>query len=231
MPTALITGTNRGLGLEFVRQWAAAGWTLHACCRDPAKATELSRLAAGAGGRVTVHRLDVADHGAIEALSRQLSGAALDLLLCNAGVYLDRGAAFGSVDYQAWAEALRVNVMGPMKLAEAFVEQVARGQRKLIVNVTSLMGSIADNGRGGSYVYRSSKAALNMVTKSLSIDLAPRGITACVIHPGWVRTDMGGPDGLLSIEESVTSMRQVIERAHQGGNGKFFDYDGEELPW
>jgi NAD(P)-dependent dehydrogenase (short-subunit alcohol dehydrogenase family) len=172
----------------------------------------------------------VEDHAQIEGLARALGGEAIDVLLCNAGVYGDR-EGFGAVDYEAWARTLRVNVMAPMKLAEAFVEQVARSQRKLIVNVTSLMGSIADNGSGGSYAYRSSKAALNAVTKSLSIDLASRGISACVIHPGWVRTDMGGPGAPLGAEESVGSMRRVIERAHEGGSGKFFDYDGEELPW
>lgn len=230
MPTVLITGANRGLGLELTRQYAADGWRVHACCRDPGRAAELTRLAADSQGQVTVHRLDVADRAQVAALSRELSGAAIDVLLNNAGVYGDR-KGFGAVDDEVWGRTLRVNAMAPLHMAEAFVEQVARSQRKLIVNVTSLMGSIADNGSGGSYVYRSSKAALNAVTKSLSIDLAPRGISACVIHPGWVKTDMGGQNAPLEAPESVSSMRRVIERAHQGGSGKFFDYDGEELPW
>lgn len=230
MPTLLITGANRGLGLEFVRQYAADGWRIHACCREPGQAAELNRLAAGSGGKVTVHALDVTNHAQIDALARALGQESIDLLLSNAGVYVDR-KGLGALDYEGWARTFRINTMAPIKLAEAFTEQVARSERKLIVNVTSLMGSIGDNGSGGSYVYRSSKAALNAATRSLSIDLAPRGISACVIHPGWVKTDMGGSNAPLEAPESVRSMRSVIERAHQGGSGKFFDYDGEILPW
>lgn len=230
MPTVLITGANRGLGLELARQYAADGWKVHAACRDPRSATGLDALARASGGKVLVHALDLRDPAQVQELGRKLAGESIDVLLNNAGIYPDRGG-FGKVDYAAWEEAFRVNVMAPMRLIEALVEPVARSEKRLIVNMSSLMGSIGDNARGGSYVYRSSKAALNIVTKSLSIDLAPRGITAVVLHPGWVKTDMGGPEAPIEAEESVRGMRQVIARLEPGATGKFFDYEGDELPW
>jgi len=125
----------------------------------------------------------------------------------------------------------RVNTMAPLRMAERFVAQVARSERRLIANVSSRMGSIGDNSRGGSYIYRSSKAALNMVVKSLSADLAGRGIAVVAFHPGWVQTDMGGPEAAITAAESVAGMRAVIERLGPADNGKFFDYDGSEIPW
>lgn len=230
MPTALITGANRGLGLEFVRQYAQDGWRVHACCRDPRAATELAALAGGSKGAVQVHALDVADFAQIERLARALDGEALDLLLNNAGIY-PRDSDLGQLDYAAWERAFRVNAMAPLRMAEAFVEHVARSQRRLIASVTSLMGSIGDNGSGGSYAYRSSKAALNMANKSLSIDLRDRGVTAIVLHPGWVKTDMGGASAPIEAPESVRGMRAVIGRVGLADSGKFFDYEGDELPW
>lgn len=230
MPTALITGASRGLGLEFVRQYADAGWRVHACCRNPEAAAALGALAGASKGAVQVHALDVADFAQIERLGAALGGEAIDLLLNNAGVYA-RDADLGRLEYGAWERSFRVNTMAPVRMAEAFVEHVARSQRRLIVSITSLMGSIGDNGSGGSYAYRSSKAALNMANKSLSIDLRDRGITAVVLHPGWVKTDMGGPGAPIEALESVTGMRKVIERLTPDDSGKFFDYEGEELPW
>jgi NAD(P)-dependent dehydrogenase (short-subunit alcohol dehydrogenase family) len=231
MPTLLITGANRGLGLEFVTQYAREGWRVIACCRDPGKARELQALATKKkSSAVTVHALDVSDFGAVDALSRSMPDESIDLLLNNAGVYGSR-EKLGKVEYEVWARTLRVNTMGPLKMVEAFVEQVARSQKKQVVNVSSLMGSIADNGSGGSYAYRSSKAALNMVTMSLSHDLQPRGIGAFVIHPGWVATDMGGPEAPTKTPDSVAGMRAVIAKATLADSGKFFDWEGNVLPW
>lgn len=230
MPTALITGANRGLGLEFVRQFVQDGWRVHACCRDPKAAAALNELARGSSGAVQVHALDVADFAQIERLAGALGGEAIDLLLNNAGVY-PRESDLGALDYAAWERALRTNALAPIRMAEAFVEHVARSQRRLIVSITSLMGSIGDNGSGGSYAYRSSKAALNMGNKSLSIDLRDRGITAVVLHPGWVKTDMGGAGAPIEAPESVRGMRTVISRLSLEDSGKFFDYEGDELPW
>lgn len=230
MPTLLLTGANRGIGLGLARSYAADGWRVIATCRDPAAAHELGDLAAASQGRVTVHALDVTDGAAVTALARQLKGDALDLLLNNAGVG-ESGYAFGKTDYTVWAHTLDTNAMGPQRMAEAFVDHVARSAKRTMVGITSLMGSMADNGSGGYVAYRSSKAALNMVIVTLSVDLAPRGITAIAIHPGWVKTDMGGPGGKLTVAQSVANMRKVIDRAALAESGKFFNHSGEELPW
>jgi NAD(P)-dependent dehydrogenase (short-subunit alcohol dehydrogenase family) len=226
MPTVLITGANRGIGLEFARSFAADGWTVHACCRQPDKAPGLKALA----GEVAVHRLDVTDGLQVAGLARELADQPIDLLLNNAGIYGPR-TGFGETDYDAWAPVFRVNTMAPLRMAERFVAQVARSERRLIVNISSRMGSIGDNAGGGGYIYRSSKAALNMVVKSLSVDLAGRGIAVVAFHPGWVRTDMGGHEAAIAAAESVAGMRAVIERLGPADNGKFFNYDGAEIPW
>ncbi len=230
MPTLLLTGANRGIGLGLARAYAGDGWRVIATCRDPAAARELSDLAAASAGRVTVHALDVTDGAAVTALARQRKGEAIDVLLNNAGVG-ESGYAFGKTDYTAWAHTLDANAMGPQRMAEAFADSVARSAKRTIVGITSLMGSMADNGSGGYVAYRSSKAALNMVIVTLAVDLAPRGITAIAIHPGWVKTDMGGPGAKLSVAQSVANMRKIIDRATLAESGKFFNHSGEELPW
>jgi len=232
MRTALITGTNRGIGLEFARQYAMDGWRVFACCRNPATADALNRLAMQYPDRVSIHPLDVANHQQIEQLSQALSSQSIDLLINNAGVYPpDHGDAFGKTDYAAWAYAFEVNTMAPLKMAEAFIQQISKSHLKTIITITSKMGSIADNRGGGSYIYRSSKSAVNIVIKSLSIDLKPSQITAVLLHPGWVRTDMGGPNGLISTEQSVTGMRRVISQLRFEDSGKFYAFDGQIVPW
>ena len=232
MNTVLITGANRGIGLEFVRQYAADGWRVFACCRNPEAAQALNDVAARHVDQVTVHPLDVVNHKHIEQLSQILADEAIDVLLNNAGVYPpQQGDAFGKTDYDAWAYAFEVNAMAPLKMAEAFIRQVARSRRKMIITLTSKMGSLADNRGGGSYIYRSSKSAVNNVMKSLSIDLNPQQIIAVLLHPGWVRTDMGGPNGLISPEQSVTGMRQVIDKLRLQDSGQFYAYDGQIVPW
>lgn len=232
MKTLLVTGANRGIGLEFVRQYALDGWRVHACCRDPVCADALNRLATQYPGLVTVHALDVIDHRQIENLAQSLNGETIDLLINNAGVYPSgRGDAFGETDYADWRYAFEVNTMAPLKMAETFIRQIARSQHKTIVTITSKMGSIADNRGGGSYVYRSSKAGVNIVMKSLSIDLSSERITAVLLHPGWVKTDMGGPDALITAEQSVTGMRRVIGNLKFEDSGKFYAFDGQIVPW
>jgi NAD(P)-dependent dehydrogenase (short-subunit alcohol dehydrogenase family) len=231
MATVLITGANRGLGLEFCRQYAEAGWNVLACCRDPENAAELRTLSAQRPS-VSVHRLDVSRFDQIDALSRELADQAIDVLLNNAGIYGDsEQAAFGALDYEAWARVFRINAMAPVKMAEAFLPQIGRGSRKLIVAVTSLMGSIADNTGGGSILYRSGKAALNAAMKSLSIDLRPQGIGVLLLHPGWVKTDMGGSNAPTSPKDSIAGMRRVIEAYTPDDSGRFLDFRGTELPW
>ena len=231
MPSVLVTGANRGLGLEFVRQYAAGGWRVFACCRKPAAAAALQEIATDAPRNVTVHQLEVTDHPRIEALATEFRAETLDLLLNNAGVYEPKHMVIGQIDYQSWANVFAVNTMAPLKMVECFVEQVAHSDKKLIVSISSQMGSIAENTDGGHYLYRSTKAALNMVVKSVAIDLQPRGITAVVLHPGWVQTDMGGPTATLKIPDSVRGMVQVIDGLTMGDSGQFISYDGSRIPW
>ncbi len=233
MQTVLVTGANRGLGLEFCRQYAAAGWRVIAACRHPDAATELALLAQKYS-HMQIETLDVSDFGQIDELSARLSGESIDVLLNNAGVYCDKpDHGFGQLDYQTWAESFTVNTMAPVKMAEAFLPHLERGETKLIATVSSLMGSMTDNTSGGSLLYRSSKAGLNAVMKSLSIDLLPRSIGVLLLHPGWVRTDMGGKDGLIGVEESVTGMRRRIEEFTLAQSGNFVTYDDGQslLPW
>lgn len=226
MPSVFITGANRGLGLEFARQYAADGWQVVATCRHPERAEALAAL------RVEMHRLDVADGGAAAGLAQgALRNRRFDVLLNNAGVYGDGPQAFGSLDPVEWERVLRVNVIAPLKVAEAFLPHVLAGQRKLMAFVSSRMGSIGDNSGGGAYLYRSSKAALNAAVKSLSIDLAPQGITAVLLHPGWVLTDMGGPAATMLPAASIAGMRQVIEGTRPADSGSFHDYTGAVMPW
>jgi len=231
MPTVLITGANRGLGLEFCRQYAQAGWVVLAACRDPFGAAALQTLAASHRD-LSIHRLDVADFDHVDRLAVELKDQPIDVLLSNAGVYGDdERHGFGALGYGRWVDTLRVNTLAPVKLAEAFLPHLERGRRKLIVAITSLMGSLADNRGGGSILYRSSKAGLNAAMKSLSIDLQPRGIGVLLLHPGWVRTDMGGADAPIAPTESIAGMIRVIDGFRPEDSGRFLNYRGEELPW
>lgn len=224
MPSIFITGASRGLGLEFARQYAAAGWSVTAACRDPSKASDLAGL-----GVETV-ALDLADSESIRSAAESLRGRSFDVLLSNAGVY-GEGQQFGRLSEAEWERVMLVNAIAPLKLTEAFLPHLLAGQKKLVVFLTSKMGSIADNSSGGAYIYRSSKAALNAAVKSLSIDLAPRGVTTLLLHPGWVQTDMGGPNALVAPGDSIAGMRRQIDAVEPGQPLKFLDYTGASLPW
>lgn len=232
MPSLLITGSNRGLGLEWARQYAQAEWRVYATCRHPDQAGELRRLAA-IHGNLSVHRLDVSRPDQILALARELDQAAIDVLLNNAGVYLEKfeDTPGMPLDYGHWQQTLDVNTLGAMRVSEAFTEQLARSERRLIVTITSHMGSIAEITLPRSYYYRSSKAALNAAMKGLSLELKPRGIGILLLHPGWAQTRMGGPGARISPEESVRGMRRLVENFRLRDSGRFFRYDGSEIPW
>lgn len=173
--------------------------------------------------------LDVRDDAAIEALAAALADEPIDVLINNAGVMGPRSGL--PLDHAAWHDVLAVNVMAPLRIAGAFLASVAKSERRIIVNVTSKMGSIGDNQGGGAYIYRSSKAALNAVSVSLARDVAEHRVTVLLLHPGWVRTDMGGPKGLIDVATSVAGMKALIDRAGPGDSGRFFAYDGAEIPW
>ena len=229
--TVLVTGANRGIGLEFVKQYAARGAKVYACCRRPESAPELSALAAASAGHVQIQPLDTTNPAHIANLRAVLGAEPLDILINNAGVYGPDDCAFGNTDVEAWLETFRVNSIAPVKLAEALVDHVARSRRRLIANLSSKMGRIDDNGSGGSYIYRTSKVALNMAVKSMAIDLAPRGITVLSLHPGWVLTEMGGPNAEIDTATSVRGMMKVLDEAKLADSGNFFEYDGARIPW
>lgn len=237
MPTVLITGANRGLGLELARQYAADGWRVLACSRHP-DAEALVALAREPSA-VSSHALEVTDAASVAALAGALRGTPVDVLLNVAGVMHRRVEAadgkplppLGALDYGDWSRVLTVNVLGQARVAEALLENVAASDQKKIVTLSSELGSVGGNKTGGLYAYRSSKAAVNAVMKSMAIDLAPRGIIAVPMHPGWVRTDMGGPKAPLSAEQSAAGMRRVIAGLTIADSGRFLQWDGGELPW
>ena len=228
--TILITGSNRGIGLELVHQYAAQGWQALACCRRPDQATTLNRLGEQFPN-IAIYTLDVAQQDQVQKLATQLHDCRIDILFNNAGVYGPDDAVFGNTDEARWLECLHTNVIAPMQMMEAFLTHVAASKHKLIAAMSSKMGSMADNGSGGSYIYRSSKAALNAVVKSMSIDLGDDGIKCVALHPGWVKTDMGGPNAEISTRESVTSLFNILLSLSAEDSGRFIDIDGTDIPW
>jgi NAD(P)-dependent dehydrogenase (short-subunit alcohol dehydrogenase family) len=222
--TVLITGANRGLGLEFARQYAKAGWTVIGTARNPDTAAELNQLAA------KVMQLDVTDPASVDRLAQELSGTAIDLLINNAGIQ-PLMWTLAELDFDAYEQALAVNTMGPVRVTHALLPQLRSGKLRRIVNITTNLSSIADNKDGGFYGYRESKTALNMFTRSLAAELGPEGFICIVLHPGWVQTDLGGPQAPLQVDESVRGMRDVIDRLAPADNGTFRTYSGEQMAW
>ncbi len=229
MPSIMITSANRGLGLEFVRQYAVDGWRIFAACRNPDAADDLHKLARTHS--VTVFPMDVADRSSVRHAAAGLNDESIDVLVNSAGIIGRPGQRTGNIDYESWQQVLDVNTMGPLRVTEAFVEHVARSERKVVVTITSGLGSLTDNTSGGSIPYRSSKAAVNMAMRSAAIDLAPRGIACVLVNPGWVKTDMGGPGAPLKPSESVAALKSLIATFGLAHSGKFFHYDGREYPW
>jgi NAD(P)-dependent dehydrogenase (short-subunit alcohol dehydrogenase family) len=225
MPTVFITGANRGIGLEFARQYAAEGWRVLATARDPQGASELNDIA----GDVTIRPLDLdADFFEID-WNGVLGNEPIDVFISNAGVMGPQ--RIDTIDDAAeWVNMLAVNSVAPVVLAKAALPLVTAARGKLIA-ITSKMGSIADNCSGGYIAYRSSKAALNAAWRSLAIDVKGDGVTAAVLHPGWVRTRMGGAQAPLTPEASVAGMRRVISGLTAERTGSFFNYDGAVIPW
>lgn len=226
MPTVVITGANRGIGLEFARQYAADGWTVIATCRDPAQPGGL----AGVTG-VEVLGLSVDDPVAIQTFAAALKGRTIDLLINNAGIMgpdLPAQSRDG-IDVDGWLLALKVNALAPILLAQALKPGLAAGAK--VATVSSQLGSVAENESGGMYAYRASKAAINMGNRSLAADWRDDGITCIVLHPGWVQTDMGGPKAPVTPPDSVAGMRRVISSATPADSGAFFAYDGRRIPW
>ena len=228
-PSVVITGANRGIGLELVSQYLADDWQVYACCRRPELATQLAGLALDS--TLSIHQLDVANPESVKKLSLALLEQPIDLLINNAGIYGGERQSFGDIDYDQWKQVLDVNTLGPYRVSTALANQVGNSARRLMVNVSSAMGSIERYTTGGHYIYRSSKAALNMVTVNLAHDLRSRGITVLSVHPGWVRTDMGGSSADISTQTSAAGLRQLISNSTIDDSGRFFSWDGSALPW
>ncbi|WP_028351605.1 SDR family oxidoreductase [Bradyrhizobium murdochi] len=222
MQTVLVTGANRGLGLEFVRQYREAGWLVIATSR---------RLDEGVRARdcgAELLQLDVRDEEAIRALAHSLEGRKIDLLINNAG-YHPGAQQLGKLDYENWQSAFHINVIAPLQLAEALLSIIPPDGK--IVNIGSRQGSMACNREGGKYLYRATKAAVHSITRSLAIDLVERGIVVAALHPGWVKTDMGTNNADIEVEESVSGMRKVIADLGPHNTGHLINYDGEVIPW
>jgi NAD(P)-dependent dehydrogenase (short-subunit alcohol dehydrogenase family) len=226
MPTVFITGANRGIGLALTKEYLQQGWRVHATVRS---ANVLTRLK-GLKGDLQTHLVDTTDLGAMQKLAQSLKGEAIDVLMANAGVM---GPTHGilQLDIKGWMETFQINAIGSGITAHCFIHHVAGSPQKKMIAITSLMGSIEDN-RAGAYIpYRTSKSALNMTWKSLSVDLKSKGIIAAVLHPGWVQTDMGGPGADIDAETSARGIIRVIDDLKASDSGKFFNYLGKTIPW
>ena len=230
MATVLITGTNRGLGLEFVKHFLQQGDKVIASCRDSSQTPELQALV-DTNASLSLMNLDVSDEQSMASFASTLGDMAIDIFVNNAGVYGPRDANFGKVKSVDWETVMKVNAIAPLLLTQKIISNLRLGKARKLVYVTSKMGSIEDNRGGGSYIYRSSKTALNSVVRSLSVDLREEDFSVAVLHPGWVRTDMGGPNGLIDVTASVSGMMSVIEGLSPNDSGQFFNYDGSIIPW
>jgi NAD(P)-dependent dehydrogenase (short-subunit alcohol dehydrogenase family) len=228
-----ITGASRGLGLEFVRQLLVRGDTIEAGVRAPAEARQLQGLAVESGGRLRIHALDVSDARSVESFAAAVGeGPPLDVLIHNAGITGKRSLPLAELDYEDVVGTFATNTVGPLRLTAALLPALRRGSTRRIIHLSSALASIAGNDMGGAYGYRLSKVALNMAMRNLHMDLRGEGFIAIALSPGWVQTDMGGPQAPLRPEESVRGMlHNVIDRLTAEHGGRFFGHDGAELPW
>lgn len=225
MTTYLITGANRGIGLEMTRKALEHGHRVIATCRNPVAADELSSL----DGSLDVYALDVMDESATLLLAEELKTLSLDVLVNNAGV-MAQTQSVGDMNYDEWMLSFAINTIAPWRISVAFASHLDTSSAPRLVTLTSQMGSLE---RAGSdrVAYRSSKAAANMAMRTLAKEWQARGITVCMLHPGWVRTDMGGRDAAVGTVESASGLLQVIDSLTLEDTGRFFDYQGQEIPW
>lgn len=240
MPSVLITGANRGLGLEFTRQYLNDNWEVHACCRQPEKATELLVTATDYPGNLCLRGMDVGDEAQISAVASDLKGHPLDLLINNAGIADGYGHGVYEMkddpdirkyDFAFWEEMMRINTVAPAKVIGALLENIKAGNQKKIASLSSGVASITNLAWAGKYGYCSSKAGLNMVSRGLAEWLKSENVIVISLSPGWTRTDMGGPVATNSVEESVSGMRNVLSTLTLTDSGRFWNFDGKELPW
>ena len=230
MATILISGASRGIGKEMAKQYCEDGDRVYACCRNPGGAEELTALAAESGGQITVHQMDAADAESINACAAELEGVAIDVLINNAGVTGGAHQSLGDLDVDEWIETFKINTVGPALVAQAFRPNLEAADNAKIMTVTSQLGA-STWPFGGMYSYSTTKAAVNKVGQILALDLKDAGIASAVIHPGYVKTDMGGPNAEITPEESASGIRSVIDGLNMDSTGGFFKWNGEVHAW
>jgi len=226
----VITGANRGIGLELARRYLERGDHVDAAVRNPESAHDLAALAERAGGRLRIFPCDVADDASVRAFATALGDVAVDVLLNNAGI-MGKWSSLADLDFEDVTRTVNTNAVGTLRVTSALLPHLRRSSVRKVVNMSSRMGSVAENTDGGAYAYRMSKAALNMANKSMSIDLRGEGFTVVVLHPDWVKTDMGGPNAPTSVEESVAGIVKLVDRISPDDSGGFFHFRGHTIPW
>ncbi|WP_044193339.1 SDR family oxidoreductase [Hyalangium minutum] len=232
-----ISGASRGIGLEFVRQLLARGDTVEAGARVPSEARQLASLAREAGARLRIHSLDITDTDSVKAFASRVGEAPVDVLINNAGIG-GKWHPLVDMDFEDMSQVMETNAVGPIRLSSALIPFVLKGNTRKIVHLTTHMASLADNTpagvygiAGGAYAYRMSKAALNAGMRTMAVDFREQGLITAVLSPGWVQTDMGGKMAPTRVEDSVQGMLRVIDELTLVNSGRFFDYQGKELPW
>lgn len=235
MPTALITGANKGIGYQYARQYAQKGWTVISCTRKP-DAPELNELQREFGNKIQIRTLDVTDHAAVDALAHELSDSAIDVLVNNAGSTGPKGVpeciayqGLTNTDYAIWRDILEVNLLGAFKVATAFYPHLQASGNGRLINMSSDLGSVAQNTKGNLYAYRASKAGLNMMSKGMAVEWPD--VIVIAMAPGWCRTDLGGTDAEVDADDSVGMQQDVIDRLSRDDSGKYLNRFGEEVPW
>ena len=228
MKTVLITGSNRGLGLEFVKHYSENNYNVIACCRNTDDANDLYSLSKK-NDSIQIYALNVGNTDQINVLSKSLQNQPIDILINNAGIY--RSSTLGNINKDDWVDSFLINTIAPFEIIQNFLPHLLNGESKKVISITSKMGSIDDNTSGGSYIYRTSKTALNSMMRSLSHDLLGQGISTLTLHPGWVRTDMGGAGAWIDVNESVKGMIKQIEKLSTNNSGRYIDYAGKPINW
>ncbi len=226
MTTIVITGANRGIGLEFTKQYASDGAKVYALCRSPEEAEELKAVA----GDVHIRQLDVTSEDCRKRFADEIGDETIDILINNAGIYGGDNQSLGNLDFDKWHNTMEVNVFGPVYMTTALYSNLKKSANPKVATISSKMGSIGDSS-GGMAIYRTSKAAINMAMNSLSADASNDNVIMINLHPGWVQTDMGGSNAPTTPQESVTGLRKVIAEASMKDTGHFYDFKGQELPW
>ena len=226
----LITGTNRGIGLEFVKHYLKNNEKVIATCRNKNSAKDLLELK-NTTNNLSLVELDVSNPNSINEFASKITDQPIDTFINNAGVFGPRNNEFGNFNAKEWLDVFNINTIAPLLITQKILKNLRLGKNKKLVFISSKVGSIEENTGGGMYIYRSSKTALNQVIKNLSIDFKDENFIAAALHPGWVQTDMGGPNALIDTKTSVKGMAEVIDSLVLKNSGRFYNYDGSSIPW